>query len=193
MEKNKIKINNKDYILPESVEYFFKEYLQEYYKKKKLNVLSKKHSELLTKYKNLNVINFNKKRKLKLELYKINNEMMQIGIANNIHMEIPDFETIEDVDEKFQIIYKLNDLLTNTITILSDELDNSNYQKVYRYFFSIINKNIEISKKSYNEKKYEITFKNLYSSIEKSLILYEFILQLDRNNEIDISTYIPKK
>ena len=181
MEKNKIKINNKDYILPESVEYFFKEYLQEYYKKKKLNVLSKKHSELLTKYKNLNVINFNKKRKLKLELYKINNEMMQIGIANNIHMEIPDFE------------YKLNDLLTNTITILSDELDNSNYQKVYRYFFSIINKNIEISKKSYNEKKYEITFKNLYSSIEKSLILYEFILQLDRNNEIDISTYIPKK
>jgi len=33
MEKSKVKINNKDYILPESVEYFFKEFLHDYYKK----------------------------------------------------------------------------------------------------------------------------------------------------------------
>ncbi|MBQ7140499.1 MAG: hypothetical protein IJO32_03255 [Bacilli bacterium] len=193
MEKSKLKINNKEYILPESVEYFFKEYLQEYYKKKKLNDLSKMHNKLLTEYKNLNIINFNRKRKLKIELYKINNEMMQIGIASNINVEIPNFETITDMDEKFHLMYKFNDLLCNTITILSGELSDSNYEKIYRYFIPIINRNIDISKKTYNDKKYEITFKNLYSSIEKCLILYEFILQLNKNEKIDINPYIPKK
>lgn len=189
MEKNKIKINNKEYIIPESSGYFFKEYLQ----KQKLNDLSKKRDKLLNEYKKLNILNFNKKRKLKLELYKISNEMMKIGINDIENVEIPDFENIKNVDEKFKLMYKFNDLLSNTIIILSGEINDSNYENIYRYFFSIINKNIDLSKKHYEDKNYELTFKKIYDSIEKCLILYELLLKLDKNQTINIDSYIPKK
>lgn len=189
MEKNNININGKEYIIPESTEYFFKEYLQ----KQKLSVLSKKHDELLNEYKNTNILNLSRKRKLKIELYKISNEMMQIGIVDNPNIEIPNFESIENVDEKFKLMYKFNDLLCNTVTILSGEISNSNYENIYRQFFSIINKNVDISKNEYSKKNYELTFKKLYDSIEKCLILYELILQLDKNQEIDVDSYIPRK
>ena len=104
MKSNTIIIDNKEFILPDSVLLIFNEYLDKYFREKKLNELSNLKNSLMNEYKETSAIHFKKKTELKKKISDLTTEMMKFGVANS-KIEIPDWQTIEDPSLKYQFLY----------------------------------------------------------------------------------------
>lgn len=190
MKSNTIIINNKEFILPDSVLLIFNEYLDKYFREKKLNELSNLKNSLMDEYKETSAIHFKKKSELKKKISDLTTEMMKVGVANS-KIEIPDWQTIEDPSLKYQFFYKLTNMVCNIIGEFVQESDEK-IVKLYRNYIQEINTNINISKIYVKKDNYNMALKKLYRTLEINLTINDLMKEFEKNPMVNIDAYAEK-
>ena len=190
MKSNTIIINNKEFILPDSVLLIFNEYLDKYFREKKLNELSNLKNSLMNEYKETSAIHFKKKSELKKKISDLTTEMMKIGVANS-KIEIPDCQTIEDPSLKYQFLSKLTNMVCNIIGEFVQESDEQ-IVKLYRNYIEEINTNINISKIYVKKDNYNMALKKLYRTLEINLTINDLMKEFEKNPMVNIDAYAEK-
>lgn len=187
MKSNTIIIDNKEFILPDSVLLIFNEYLDKYFREKKLNELSNLKNSLMNEYKETSAIHFKKKSELKKKISDLTTEMMKFGVANS-KIEIPDWQTIEDPSLKYQFLYKLTNMVCNIIGEFVQESDEQ-IVKLYRNYIQEINTNINISKIYVKKDNYNLALKRLYRTLEINLTINDLMKEFEKNPMVNIDAY----
>ena len=187
MKSNTIIIDNKEFILPDSVLLIFNEYLDKYFRNQKLNELSNLKNSLMNEYKETSAIHFKKKSELKKKISDLTTEMMKVGVANS-KIEIPDWQTIEDPSLKYQFFYKLTNMVCNIIGEFVQESDEQ-IVKLYRNYIQEINTNINISKIYVKKDNYNLALKRLYRTLEINLTINDLMKEFGKNPMVNIDAY----
>ena len=190
MKSNTIIINNKEFILPDSVLLIFNEYLDKFFRNQKLNELSNLKNSLMNEYKETSAIHFKKKSELKKKISDLTTEMMKVGVANS-KIEIPDWQTIEDPSLKYQFFYKLTNMVCNIIGEFVQESDEK-IVKLYRNYIQEINTNINISKIYVKKDNYNMALKKLYRTLEINLTINDLMKEFEKNPMVNIDAYAEK-
>ena len=190
MKSNTIIIDNKEFILPDSVLLIFNEYLDKYFRNQKLNELSNLKNSLMDEYKETSAIHFKKKSELKKKISDLTTEMMKVGVANS-KIEIPDWQTIEDPSLKYQFFYKLTNMVCNIIGEFVQESDEQ-IVKLYRNYIQEINTNINISKIYVKKDNYNLALKRLYRTLEINLTINDLMKEFEKNPMVNIDAYAEK-
>lgn len=187
MKSNTIIINNKEFILPDSVLLIFNEYLDKYFREKKLNELSNLKNSLMNEYKETSAIHFKKKSELKKKISDLTTEMMKVGVANS-KIEIPDWQTIEDPPLKYQFLSKLTNMVCDIIGEFVQESDEQ-IVKLYRNYIQEINTNINVSKIYVKKDNYNMALKRLYRTLEINLTINDLMKEFEKNPMVNIDAY----
>ena len=187
MKNNTIIINNKEFILPDSVLLIFNEYLDKYFREKRLNELSNLKKSLMDEYKETSAIHFKKKKELKKKISDLTTEMMKVGVANS-KIEIPDWQTIEDLPLKYQFLSKLTNMVCDIIGEFVQESDEQ-IVKLYRNYIQEINTNINVSKIYVKKDNYNMALKRLYRTLEINLTINDLMKEFEKNPMVNIDAY----
>ena len=190
MKSNTIIIDNKEFILPDSVLLIFNEYLDKYFRNQKLNELSNLKNSLMDEYKETSAIHFKKKSELKKKISDLTTEMMKVGVANS-KIEIPNWQTIEDPSLKYQFLSKLTNIVCNIIGEFVKESDEQ-IVKLYRNYIQEINTNINISKIYVKKDNYNMALKKLYRTLEINLTINDLMKEFEKNPMVNIDAYAEK-
>lgn len=190
MKNNTIIINNKEFILPDSVLLIFNEYLDKYFREKKLNELSNLKNSLMDEYKETSAIHFKKKKELKKKISDLTTEMMKVGVANS-KIEIPDWQIIEDPPLKYQFLSKLTNMVCDIIGEFVQESDEQ-IVKLYRNYIQEINTNINVSKIYVKKDNYNMALKRLYRTLEINLTINDLMKEFEKNPMVNIDAYVER-